>query len=512
MATIANYFEQAQLSMAAYALNLLPGMSGRLDAGYIAALTGPTAGMSDAQAKDFADTYTVVDQFTDSLTGFSGTVFADSSGNKYFAIRGTEGLFSFSGAVDWLTNVADVSWDGIAIRQGIALFNYLQRLQGGAGNAVVQYTYDSITKTIGTTTGTANGLLSGQAVSVTGHSLGGQLAMMMSRLAPGMVNSVYTYNAPGFDTTLRTNLFPLTSEGFFNLLTNAPIGPITGQISAAWNDSIMTHWNVEGDVVHDIGNTPGIPGMIFSENANQGVVDAHDIKAITDSLAIYNLFATLDPTLNTSPATAIPKLTNILKASSSNVLSRDTHDTSLENTLDSLRTLFQQNYANRSPDTRVTPTGVDDRDDFYTKLYGLETYLKGTPFNVGTDTAPVYGLTVDSLVNKSLTSLVTAAQSTDLATRYALYKLNPFTVSGNGLYEAINTGGALDLYDANARTGILTDEYLKDRTSFLVNKISSGLQNYEYQARPGSTMPVTSSIFRIGPRVTKCSWGWTSTS
>src|SRR3972149_4513957 len=135
MTTIANDFEQAQLSLAAYALDLQRGMFGADDTNYKNALK--QAGMSDAQATEFARNYSVVDQFTDPFTGFSATVF-DKAGVMYFAIRGTEGLFSFSGAQDWLTNVADVSAEGIAVHQGLTLFNYLQRLEGPAGNPVVQ--------------------------------------------------------------------------------------------------------------------------------------------------------------------------------------------------------------------------------------------------------------------------------------------------------------------------------------------------------------------------------------
>lgn len=62
MATITQYFEQAQLSLAAYALNLTPGMFGGTDPNspYIKALTD--GGMSQTQAETFASTYTVVDQ------------------------------------------------------------------------------------------------------------------------------------------------------------------------------------------------------------------------------------------------------------------------------------------------------------------------------------------------------------------------------------------------------------------------------------------------------------------
>lgn len=140
MTTIANYFEQAQLSLAAYALDLQRGMFGGGEGSpYHTRLIG--AGMSSSQATEFANTYTVVDQFTDSLTGFSATVFS-KNGVNYFAIRGTEGFFSFAGAQDWLTN-AGIGADGIAIGQGLALFNYLQRLQGAAGSEVVQAAFET---------------------------------------------------------------------------------------------------------------------------------------------------------------------------------------------------------------------------------------------------------------------------------------------------------------------------------------------------------------------------------
>ncbi|HLC44636.1 MAG TPA: hypothetical protein VJK50_02230, partial [Patescibacteria group bacterium] len=293
MATIADYFEQAQLSMAAYAVGLQPGMFGGSEGSpYHTALIG--AGMSSSQATKFAATYSVIDQYTDFFSGFSGTVFADSSGTKYFAMRGSE-----ASIIDWIgTNFGNIGTDGIAISQGIALFNWLQRLFGSNGIDVVQYSYSAITRTISTFADTANGRLVGQTtpMSVAGHSLGGHLAMIMSRLAPGKVSSVYTYNAPGFDP-FGTGL---TSEGFFDLLRNAPLG-LTGSIGTTWNNAPMSNWNVAGDIVHNIGFTPGDPGIIFSESANQGTYDAHIKEPIVDSLAIYNLFATLDPTLNTNP-------------------------------------------------------------------------------------------------------------------------------------------------------------------------------------------------------------------
>ncbi len=166
MATITNYFEQAQLSLAAYALDLQQGMSGsNQTTSYIEKLV--FAGMSQKQAETFADTYTVIDQFTDPFTGFSATIFADKQGNSYFAIRGTEPPATAAGIIDWLANIGDVGADGIAINQGLALFNYLQQLYAPAGS-VDQYYYNPLTRTISKTTITVdtNGPLFEQTASM----------------------------------------------------------------------------------------------------------------------------------------------------------------------------------------------------------------------------------------------------------------------------------------------------------------------------------------------------------
>lgn len=445
MATIENYFEQAQLSFAAYALNLQQGMSATVQ-GEVYRQALVTAGMSQNQAEIFASTYSVVDQFTDPFTGFSATVL-DKSGVKYLAVRGTEGVFSFAGIVDWLANVAEVGPQGIAVQQSIALLNYLQRLYGTSGSPVVQYSYNPVLGTIGTTTGMANGLLAGQSsLSVSGHSLGGHLAMIMGRLAPGIVSSVYTFNAPGVDH-FGTGL---TSEGLFNLLSNTTVSPITGAVGAAWNSSIMTHWYVEGDVVHGIGNTPGSQGIIFSENANQGVVDAHSVRAIVDSLALYDLFARLDPTLNTTdPAVGIGKITDILKAGSSQA------GNSLERTIDALVNFLGLEFA------PLAGNQIDNRDALYQRIVPLQTVIAGLTANST--------LVVDSLVNMAATDLANIAQgSTALGYRYALKELNPFAILGNNdLYTPHNQNSELDLYDPVNRTGTLTSQWIADRAEFL---------------------------------------------
>lgn len=150
MELITSYFYQSQLSQAAYA-TLYSGMSSGV---YIDALQENNL-MSAAQAEAFAAEYTVIDQYTDTTTGFSGTVF-EKDGAYYFAIRGTEKPFTEAGNIDWLdANFGDIGGDGIAINQALSMYNWLQRLLAAPGSEVMQYsaipigdTYDFISSPI----------------------------------------------------------------------------------------------------------------------------------------------------------------------------------------------------------------------------------------------------------------------------------------------------------------------------------------------------------------------------
>jgi len=96
---ISSYFENAQLSLAAYAINLTPGMS---PADYIFALK--EAGMATKQAEEFSQNYTILaPTYTQSLTGFSVTLFQkNGTTEKFLAIRGTEP----GSLLDWLNDLA----------------------------------------------------------------------------------------------------------------------------------------------------------------------------------------------------------------------------------------------------------------------------------------------------------------------------------------------------------------------------------------------------------------------
>ena len=139
MITIKEYYEQAKLSSAAYAGSLNKNMT---KDELITALL-ESGKFTEEMAEDFANTYKVIDQYTDPYSGFSGTVFENtsnktgSSGKIYMAMRGTQPT---SGS-DWSTNIADIGSDGVAIDQAIAMYNWYQRLKSPVGSVVTQYQY-----------------------------------------------------------------------------------------------------------------------------------------------------------------------------------------------------------------------------------------------------------------------------------------------------------------------------------------------------------------------------------
>ena len=417
MATITQYFGQAQLSLAAYALDLQPGMSGsNQTTAYIDKLR--VAGMSAAQATAFASTYTVVDQYTDTLSGFSATVF-DKDGVKYLAIRGTD------------PNNSGFIMDAIA---DIGVFEGL--------NGVQQYQqlktyYQSLL---------ASSKISSTGLAITGHSIGGLLAQMLSVDYPTAIAQTTTFNAPGVGG-IGAEILQLA-------------GLLPGNIPLA---NVVNVYAQPGlSATAGLGTLLGNVQSIFIE-ANLDPLHNHSAATLTDSLALYNLFATLDPSLITAnPADGIGKITAILKAASADPTK------SLEGTLDKLRTLFEQNYVYGNAHYDAVPTmdgsSAASRDDYYTKLYALQATLKNQPFTA---------FTIDSLAGKNSSQLVQLAQ-TDPAYRYALYKLNPFAVTGaSALYDAVNAQGELDLYDPATGQGQLSAQYLKDRAVFLVDDIAA---------------------------------------
>lgn len=467
MNTIQDYFLNAQLALAAYS-----DFSAGYDVGSVKAAltdTGPfgllSSDFTTTSAENFVNQFAVLDQYTDTMwpigSGFSATVLQDKQTNQiYLAIRGTEPLTPADISAD--LNLATGS---LAMYQLVAAVNYMLRLQVGVTGQTAQLQVNSLVPSLppvwsGTMVQGAGTGIALNNFTLTGHSMGGYLGMGLGKIFGAGTSGVYTYNAPGFYGDL------------------SPLGAIAGMLGLPVQEFATTvTTNLTGvfaDIIPSVGTTYGTLEDIFLES------NTHSQKPLTDSLALYNLFAQLDPSLNTA-TDGIAKITALLKASS-NVAAN-----SLENTLDSLRTLFQLDYQTGSPNklllgqadpnnlaatSSTAPTLTDNREALYANIQSLQTSLANSSFNLGTPQAPQYGFTFLTLSEAAGSTGLDVAAKSDLATRYALYKGNTFVLDATGydLYTTVNANGSLDLYDSSTHSGELTDQYLNDRASFVLAK------------------------------------------
>lgn len=370
MTTIQELFQQAQLAEAAYADFSDPNVS------IIAALQNTNNGGSftEAQATEFVKHWKVVNQVPDLASGFSATVFEslDDPGHYSLAIRG-----SLQWA-DFLEDAGIFATDGVAVSQVVDLYNYWQYLThtgtykaatletqqdatdflsalyagndaevpatllelfGGvdvvtsydvARDVLVSNDYivergivyklgsgDSTNVLAGSDLAEGVGKLPADAVvDVDGHSLGGHLAMAFSRLFPGSTSEVTAVNGLGFkigDANVD-NLFAGLSglsgatDGGFNASSIENIYGINGPEFASMNNTVLQQ--------------PGGWDGIFIESANLDTYGGHLASQMTDSLAIYNLFATIDPSLNMDTITGILNASEILSGETTAVLMR----------------------------------------------------------------------------------------------------------------------------------------------------------------------------------------------
>lgn len=130
-------FQQARLADAAYAIcwdNNLKQVTST-DSRVTNALMDE--GMSHAQASAFVSQWQEVDQLPNTESGSSAPILQNTNAGRYeFAIRGSESLFSYAGAIDWFSaDLGDTSGKGPAMHQALDLYKYRQSLNAGAGQA-----------------------------------------------------------------------------------------------------------------------------------------------------------------------------------------------------------------------------------------------------------------------------------------------------------------------------------------------------------------------------------------
>ena len=409
MPTINQYQQYSELALAAYA-NTLALRRNNVD-------EYKASGMSDSQARQFDQSWQVLAQ-QDLPDGFSAVLFEYVSetgvptGEKVLGIRGTE---ASHWGIDYLVDAVNIA--GLGTNLGASQYNSLEAF------------YQSLI--------TQGKLGAAEQIAVTGHSLGGFLAQAFAAKHNAVVSATYTYNSPGFSVapglisnvgTALLELFGITDASIPNnkifnvramggLSVTAGLGQMMGSVQPIWTET--------GDAIHN-----------------------HSIVTVTDSLALYDIFARLDPGLDMGQIDAM------LRGASNRM------NNTLEKTLQALAKLFLNSDAT---------IGIDDRNAFYNALIPLRgfvgeatdatTQVNGTAFVV----APLVGISASSLAG-----LAALDTPTGMAYRYALQELNPFAVvTQANLYDQHNANGELDLYDPQTGDGDLTEQYLVDRAKLL---------------------------------------------
>jgi Ca2+-binding RTX toxin-like protein len=351
------------------------------------------------------------------LIGFSASVFFDRSANKYvLGIRGTEG------PADVAEDIRRIGIQGYAGDQLVSLYRYYRKLTTAAGQSV-QYSDSEVgmlqairlgiplglpeilfngartlrlreslaaDRGLSPVSGGGSSVIpSGAPVVVTGHSLGGHLALLFGRFFPEVTEHVYTYNAPGIgpqgELALRVMGIP----------PNLP-SQVTNVSAIMGEEAISRIWSKPGEKF-GIATEPG------------DAIHQHSIVPLTDTLALYDAFASLSPDLAHKAA----DISAIIQAAS------PFPEDSLEVTLDDLRDIVVM--ANEPTLIAPSDNTLLARENYFSHLYGmLDVRSPGRDYQI------------ESLVGKSAAEIASMA-ATDISVRYALDELNPF-IARNASY------------------------------------------------------------------------------
>ena len=452
------------------------------------------ASFTDVQAQSFVDHYTLRSvQANIDWNGFSAAVFQDKvTGEKVIAMRGTEfdrGL----GQIGTDLAVADtlgIGASGYANLQGVEMYRYWKKLTTVGGQTVSYSDSDLLTlfafklgpvlgvAVLATPVGQIAGLAGfaafkseligdvgvdagvpgqsviapGEKVNVTGHSLGGHLALLFARLFPDRVTEVVTLNAPTFFS--HGDVF-LNVLGFTNSI-----------------NSKITRLEADGDGVSKLGNVdPGTAIPIAQEN-NPGPLAAissnHSSVNGVDGLALMAVMAKLD----TSKASDAAGLSNIIRAGA------NTAALSYENVLDGLR---KQLLGSAFISTPISSSASDPkRTDFYANLKAL-------------CDSPTFVALAGKVTLALPDSTLSTKAKTDFAAFLSLNALSPVVISTSDATAIARLKQANPLvaqqWDADSQLtaaqraqgqASFSDVYLLDRQAMLQGLVSQNILDKSY--------------------------------
>jgi len=271
------------------------------------------------------------DDLDNKTTGFASTLFKGPGEEYVLGIRGTE-----SGLGSWedlfKADLKEIGFLGLALSQAVSMVNFVLRLTSSGTNILqldLKYstadTPPAASNHIGTknawlwleprATGATglNAIPANTQIDVTGHSLGGHLAGLATRLFPNLFDQAVLFNAPGFDpptaTWVKTALNVTPLGAIFSQQVLPPVQALTDEamdMFRAWIPSVGTSFgNIASFVSEDIAkdnDADVISGLFtgprFGPDSTIAVeMNSHGMGQIVDSLALQQLLARVDSLL-----------------------------------------------------------------------------------------------------------------------------------------------------------------------------------------------------------------------
>ena len=273
------------------------------------------------------------------------------------------------------------------------------------------------------------------------------------------------------------------------------ISQLFGHATSGIDPQIIANSGIHAPV-HEIliEGQPLIEGINLQNPRESQYGNTHSITLLVDSLALQELFETVDPDLTQGDIEGILKAASSAAASSfaSPVDEHVAEGDTLEVALDALRALFVPSDPDPNTDFNDDTGGFGDigaRNEFYSHIEQVRTSLNNQTYVIEpliqTDGL---GRVAPRLSAEELKNAAQDPGNSGLAYRYALRALNPFAVVGadyNGLGHTAD--GQLSLYDPSSGAGNMTDQYLNDRGAFLLARLALTLSNIPAPFSPSQT-------------------------
>lgn len=304
-------------------------------------------------------------------------------------------------------------------------------------------------------------------------------ALLVAQNTVGMSNFLPVFSGTNFLPT--SPVFADTTQRFGNM-TEA-VGMETAGLAASFTSNSGVHYGNRQEVHIETqplyrGNWLSsfineFPSLIINDPGKNNFADTHSLVLLVDSLSLMAAMERLAPTITIETAGQIYAAMSNAKMATLGSAQGKTEGDTLERMLDALRKLVMGSQDATLNDEQMrkvldgnTWHDAAYRGPFQTKLTELRNYINEIV------SVPSVTFTIDPLVNTSAAQLAALGLSTEaIAYRYALKELNPFAILGDtansAFYNRYSVTGELDLYNAAARTGTMTAEWITDRAELL---------------------------------------------